>query len=93
MHETVTNTGEAWETMIGVLNKQPSVIMFTYSYKLKLGPRFTQRSSMQSGSYTALVFTGSYSLQYLYNSLPLIPTLPLIMAVNTGEAVCLALPS
>ena len=87
MHETVTNTGDGREIMMGVLNKQPSVIMFTYSYKLKLGPRFTQRSSMQSGSYTALVFTID-SLQYLYNSLPLIPTLPLIMAVNIRAAVC-----
>jgi len=30
---------------------------------------------------------------YLYNSLPLIPTPPLIMAVNIGEAVCCPLPS
>ena len=28
---------------------------------------------------------------YLYNSLPQIPTPPLIMAVNIGEAVCVAL--
>ena len=31
--------------------------------------------------------------QYLYNSLPLIPTPPLIMAVNIGEAVGCPLPS
>merc|ERR1712242_230470 len=30
---------------------------------------------------------------YLYNSLPLIPTPPLIMAVNIGEAVGCLLPS
>merc|ERR1712242_527026 len=30
---------------------------------------------------------------YLYNSLPLIPTPPLIMAVNIGEAVGCPLPS
>ena len=28
---------------------------------------------------------------YLFNSLPLIPTPPLIMVVNIGEAVCVAL--
>ena len=65
---------------IGVLNKQPSVIMFTYT--LKLGPH----------AHTACVkplrvVIASFSAQ-LNNFLPLIPTQPLIMAVSTREAVC-----
>ena len=64
--------------MMGEGNRFASVILFTFT--LKLGPNAHSSSC-------------GWLMSCVDNSLPLIPTPPLIMAVNIGAAECRPLPS
>ena len=67
---------------MGEGNKVASVILFTFTLKPHAHKACLSCVGRLCKDYL-----------YLYNSLPLIPTPPLIMAVNIGEAVCCPLPS